>query len=86
MSATITVREKAEQYQAPERATVDIAIDITGYDRERVHMQVANSLREVREDIERMRNDQDGRLLGILLRMQIRGLGKVMTVCDLVSR
>ncbi len=60
MPATITVREKAEQYQAPERATVNMVIDITGYDREHVHMQVASSLRKVREDIERMRHDQDG--------------------------
>ena len=60
MATAIIVREKAEHYEAPERATVNISIELTGYDREYVHTQVSDVLKEVREGIERMRDDQNG--------------------------
>lgn len=60
MATTIIVREKAEQYEAPERATVNLSIEMTGYDRGYVHTQVSDALRMVREGIEHLRDDQHG--------------------------
>lgn len=60
MTTTIIVREKAEQHESPERATVNLSIELTGIDRENVHNQVSSLLGDIRSDIENMRDDQNG--------------------------
>lgn len=60
MATLITVKEQAEHYEAPERATVSLVIEGSGYDRHQVHQQVANTLASVRTGIEQLRNDQQG--------------------------
>lgn len=60
MPTTIIVRESAEHYEAPERATVNLTVELSGYDREHVHSQVADVLQSVRADIKSMRDDQHG--------------------------
>lgn len=60
MATAVIVREKAEHYESPERATVNLSVELTGYDREYVHTQVSDVLKDVRADIEHMRDDQNG--------------------------
>ncbi len=60
MPTTIIVKEEAIHYESPERATLHINIELTGYDRERIHEQVSDVLRSLRNDIEQMHDSQNG--------------------------
>ena len=60
MATSIIVNESAKHYESPERATVNIDIKYTSFDREKAHQRVSEVLRDVRAQIEGMHDGQNG--------------------------